>query len=99
MNFKTPLQLYLWLINMVVNFLLCLFYPGCGLNVTNSDPTTCLNDIVKAYSEEHSVSLAPLSLEQVLAVTLNQLELLWNQFQKFGPASFLDEYYEKWLHR
>ena len=78
---------------------LLLSAQSCGVNVTNSQPTKCLNDIISEYNAEHTTQLPPLSMETVLAVTLNNFERIVKQFQEHGPSAFLDEYYDKWLHR
>jgi biotin--protein ligase len=66
---------------------------GCGLNVLNTRPSTCLQDLVKE----------PLEIEAVLAVILAEFEALYqeltsqeNVIDVFGV--FRERYYRHWLH-
>ncbi|XP_035770702.1 biotin--protein ligase-like [Neolamprologus brichardi] len=72
---------------------------GCGFNVTNSNPTVCINDLIQSYNLQHSCSLQPLSCAQLIARTVNCLEALIDNFQQGGPESVLPTYYKRWLHR
>lgn len=71
---------------------------GCGFNVTNSNPTVCINDLIQSYNLQHNCSLQPLSCAQLIARTVNCLEALIDSFQQGGPESVLPTYYKRWLH-
>ncbi|KAF7653192.1 hypothetical protein LDENG_00086190 [Lucifuga dentata] len=71
---------------------------GCGFNVSNSNPTICINDLVHQHNAQHGCSLQPLSADQLIARTLNCLEGLITSFQQGGPDAILPIYYKRWLH-
>ncbi|XP_033111673.1 biotin--protein ligase-like [Anneissia japonica] len=71
---------------------------GCGFNVSNSDPTICINDLVSRHNQEHGTSLLPLTRELLIARTLTYMEKIIEDFQMFGKESFLPGYYKQWLH-
>ncbi|KAG7515365.1 biotin-protein ligase isoform X1 [Solea senegalensis] len=71
---------------------------GCGFNVTNSNPTICINDLIQQHNMEHHCSLQPLSCAQLIARTVNCLDALFKNFQKGGPDAVLPTYYKRWLH-
>ena len=72
---------------------------GCGINVTNSNPTVCINDLIQQYNRQHKCSLQPLSCSQLIARTVSCLEVLISSFQQGGPDAVLPTYYKRWLHR
>jgi biotin--protein ligase len=65
---------------------------GIGLNVSNTAPTTSLN----ALCLQHS--LAPMTVEKLLASILARFETLHLRFCSVGFAPLMDEYYSHWLH-
>lgn len=69
------------------------------MNITNSQPTTCINDAIAQHNAEHGTNLGPFSMEQFIALTLNKMEVLVRAFQLGGPDTMLPEYYKYWLHR
>ncbi|XP_026183436.1 biotin--protein ligase [Mastacembelus armatus] len=71
---------------------------GCGFNVTNSNPTVCINDLIQQYNIQHNCSLKPLSCAQLIARTVSCLEVLISSFQTGGPDTVLPIYYKRWLH-
>nr|XP_057942159.1 biotin--protein ligase [Doryrhamphus excisus] len=71
---------------------------GCGFNVSNSDPTACINDFIQQYNIQHNCNLQPLSCAQLIARTVNCLEALMDRFQQGGPDAVLPMYYKRWLH-
>lgn len=71
---------------------------GCGFNVTNSNPTVCINDLIQQHNRQHNCSLQPLSCSQLIARTVNYLEELISSFQQGGPDAVLPTYYKRWLH-
>ncbi|XP_040908103.1 biotin--protein ligase [Toxotes jaculatrix] len=71
---------------------------GCGFNVTNSNPTVCINDLIQQYNMQHNCSLQPLCCAQLIARTVTCLEALISSFQLGGPDAVLPTYYKRWLH-
>ncbi len=68
---------------------------GIGINVSNSAPTTCLNDLLAQAHPQAS----PLTQEKLLASFLNDFEESVDLFlggHGFGP--FLPKYIQTWLH-
>lgn len=70
-----------------------------GVNLTNSKPTISINEIISQYNKEHNTNLEPLVLGEILARTVNNIEILIDDFQDNGSDSFLTNYYKHWLHR
>ncbi|VDM54190.1 unnamed protein product [Angiostrongylus costaricensis] len=66
---------------------------GAGINVANSRPTVCLNDMVPDGSS------TKFSVEEVIAETLNCFEYWLNMCEIKGQAEVLKTYYRFWLHR
>lgn len=75
-------------------------FIGCGMNVSNSQPTLCINDIAKVVSCKFNTTQALCSLtpEEVIAKVLNEIEFLVATFQSGGSKTVLQEYYKYWLH-
>lgn len=68
----------------------------------NSEPTTCINDIIILQREDkhtYEQKLKKLSREQLLARILNAVERFMEDFQLNGPKNILTKYYKRWLHR
>lgn len=74
-------------------------FPGCGVNVSNSQPTICVNDIIQLHNAERGSNLTTLSTSQVLATAVSAMETTLTQFQKKGHLDFCQQYYKYWLHR
>ncbi|XP_036896515.1 biotin--protein ligase isoform X2 [Sturnira hondurensis] len=71
---------------------------GCGFNVTNSNPTVCINDLITAYNREHGAGLEPLRPDCLIARAVTALEQLIDRFQDGGPHAVLPLYYRYWAH-
>lgn len=71
---------------------------GCGFNVSNSNPTVCINDLIAQHNRQHNTGLQLLSSAQLIARTLTSLEGLITAFQNGGPDAVLPIYYKRWLH-
>ncbi|ORY94472.1 biotin-protein ligase [Syncephalastrum racemosum] len=66
---------------------------GCGVNLSNPQPTVSINDIIQQHGR------ARLTSEDVLAGILVQFEKYYTQFCEEGMGPwFLDTYYARWLH-
>uniref|UniRef100_A0AAG5CRV5 BPL/LPL catalytic domain-containing protein n=1 Tax=Anopheles atroparvus TaxID=41427 RepID=A0AAG5CRV5_ANOAO len=72
---------------------------GVGLNLSNSKPTLCVNDIIAQYNTKHSKILPLLSYEKTFALIFNKLEELYDRVQREGVQSLQEEYYRLWLHQ
>ncbi|XP_076815831.1 biotin--protein ligase-like [Clavelina lepadiformis] len=73
----------------------CIASIGCGVNIANSKPTVCVNDILR---EKYSIDKI-LTCQEVIALTVTQLENIIEDFQQNGPETFLKLYYKYWIHR
>ncbi|XP_006862629.1 PREDICTED: biotin--protein ligase [Chrysochloris asiatica] len=71
---------------------------GCGVNVTNSNPTICINDLVTEYNKQHRTDLKALRADLLIARTATELEKLISTFQDNGPNGVLPLYYKYWIH-
>ncbi|KAJ9584247.1 hypothetical protein L9F63_021409 [Diploptera punctata] len=71
---------------------------GCGVNLDNETPTTCINDMIKQLNATSSDKLALLSREKLLALTFTQLEGLLHAVDAGQMHKVLDQYYSYWLH-
>jgi biotin--protein ligase len=67
---------------------------SCGLNISNSIPTVCVNELLTRSGHP------TITMEEALAQSLYQLDQLWIQFLNTGAFSgtLLDLYYQHWLH-
>jgi biotin--protein ligase len=66
---------------------------GCGINVLNSKPSTCLQDLGEEKIE----------MELVLALILEEFETLYQELVKANLSfdcfsTFRERYYQHWLH-
>lgn len=72
------------------------FLSGLGINLNNTKPTCCINDIIK----EHNPKLETFEHERLLALTLNHLEVIYENIKNTNDFSeFYELYYKYWLHR
>ncbi|XP_032888335.1 biotin--protein ligase isoform X2 [Amblyraja radiata] len=71
---------------------------GCGFNVTNSNPTICINDIIQQHNKVHGTHLQLLRTDQLMARTVTVLENLISTFQTEGANGVLPLYYKRWVH-
>ena len=71
------------------------------MNVTNKDPTVCINDLVQRLNDLDSRSKRePLSVEELIARSVSVLEELVDKFEsEEGRRLILNQYYTHWLHR
>uniref|UniRef100_A0A2S2NYB8 Biotin--protein ligase n=2 Tax=Schizaphis graminum TaxID=13262 RepID=A0A2S2NYB8_SCHGA len=71
---------------------------GCGVNLNNSLPTTCINDIIIEHNANSHNQLNTLTYEQYFATVFTELERLLNQVQNGNVDIIFDLYYKYWLH-
>jgi len=72
------------------NFMRCII--SAGLNVANSNPTICINDMLPTDSGKQ------LTVEETLAEIMNKFELYVNLFVNRGKKEFIEVYQTFWLH-
>ncbi|GAO52133.1 biotin-protein ligase [Saitoella complicata NRRL Y-17804] len=77
---------------------------GCGINTTNSAPTTSLNHVLEAHNTERRRAgrgtLPPIRMEKLLARIMVKLEDMYTIFaySTRGFRAFESLYYDRWLH-
>lgn len=77
---------------------------GCGVNLSNSSPTVCINDLIRQHNSQLSAAdrrkpLAELGYERLLALVFTELERLFVAVQDGGDLQQLYELYDRlWLH-
>ncbi|XP_059610986.1 uncharacterized protein LOC132257934 [Phlebotomus argentipes] len=73
---------------------------GCGFNLDNSNPTLCLNDLIREQNVQTKGKLPLLHYERMLALMFNEIERIFNTVQDGSPGlDYLYElYYKFWLH-
>lgn len=71
---------------------------GVGINLNNSNPTTCINDLIKEYNIKHNKQLPEIQFERYFALVFNEIEQLLNVVQRDNLDYFYDQYYQIWLH-
>uniref|UniRef100_A0A1L8E040 Putative biotin holocarboxylase synthetase/biotin-protein ligase n=1 Tax=Nyssomyia neivai TaxID=330878 RepID=A0A1L8E040_9DIPT len=73
---------------------------GCGINLDNSTPTLCLNDLIREHNKVTNTNLPLLRYEHVLAQIFNEIERIFRRVQDGtnGLEYLYDLYYKFWLH-
>ncbi|XP_034662884.1 biotin--protein ligase isoform X4 [Drosophila subobscura] len=73
---------------------------GSGINLNNSKPTLCINDMIREHNNtEASLNKLPLlKYEQFIAMIFNEIERLLAEIQNGDFESFYALYYSIWLH-
>ncbi|KAK4048390.1 biotin holocarboxylase synthetase [Microbotryomycetes sp. JL221] len=71
---------------------------GCGVNLSNSKPTTSVNEIIARHNADHETHLSLVQPEQLLARICAQLDEMWPTFVERGFEPFVDQYLSRWLH-
>jgi len=66
---------------------------GVGLNVDNSQPTTCLNDLMREYGAN-----ALFTREALVAGIVHRVQAMLPAVGRNGFGGFEAEYYRAWLH-
>lgn len=57
-----------------------------------------LNDCIFLHNQERDAELETLSVEKLLSLTLNKLEMLLKLYQEWGLSAVEDLYYQYWMH-
>jgi biotin--protein ligase len=76
-----------------------MYLTGCGVNLSNQNPTVCINDLIERINKENNTSLRPIPYEKYFAIVFNEIERIYFDVQKKGIDGFTDLYYKHWLHR
>ncbi|KAK2583668.1 hypothetical protein KPH14_009599 [Odynerus spinipes] len=71
---------------------------GVGVNLSNSTPTCCINDLIEEYNKVHKTKLPPLSYERYFALVFSEIEYLLNIVQSGNMDYFFQYYYKYWMH-
>lgn len=72
---------------------------GVGINLSNSNPTVCINDLIKDYNLRFNKKVPKLTYEKTLANIFTEIEQLYDNVQNEGMDEFFKSYYQHWLHR
>ncbi|EDV92861.1 biotin--protein ligase isoform X2 [Drosophila grimshawi] len=72
---------------------------GSGINLNNSKPTICINDMIKEYNARMPIAKLPLlKYEQFIALIFNEIEGILAEVQNGDFKHFYALYYDLWLH-
>jgi biotin--protein ligase len=71
---------------------------GLGVNLSNSTPTTCINDLIRDYNKQSAGSLKELTYEKTLAIIFNEIESILDRIQGGDINHLYELYYGCWLH-
>ncbi|KAK9874227.1 hypothetical protein WA026_002579 [Henosepilachna vigintioctopunctata] len=71
---------------------------GCGINLSNTEPTISLNDYIEQYNKTMNTDLQKLSHEKYFALVFNEIEDLYDIVQNDNLDHFYDLYYKHWIH-
>lgn len=71
---------------------------GCGVNLSNQNPTICINDLIEKLNKKNESTVPPLSYEKYFAVVFNEIERLYKIVQNDGFEELMHLYYSYWLH-
>lgn len=106
LGIKWPNDLYMFsavkiggiVVSTIVEEKIAIVNVGCGINLNNENPTTCLNNVIKRYNKEHSKNLPPFIYEEFIAGIFNEIERIFDIVQK-GDLDYFYKLYDKfWLH-
>lgn len=73
-------------------------FLGVGVNLSNSVPTCCINDVIAEYNKIHKTNLPFLSYERYFALVFSEIEYLLDIVQSGNIDYFFQVYYKFWLH-
>ncbi|XP_014784964.1 biotin--protein ligase [Octopus bimaculoides] len=78
-------------------------FIGAGLNVSNHNPTMCINDLIKLENKMRILNemdvLPELSKEKIISRTITTFEQIMAKFNSKGPGDFENLLYKYWIHR
>lgn len=71
---------------------------GCGINLDNEKPTTCINSMISEYNMINRTNIPILKYEEFIALTFNEIERILEKVKSGDFDNFYELYYEHWLH-
>uniref|UniRef100_A0A034W455 Biotin--protein ligase n=1 Tax=Bactrocera dorsalis TaxID=27457 RepID=A0A034W455_BACDO len=71
---------------------------GCGINLDNEKPTTCINSIIVKYNQTNRTNIPILKYEEFIALTFNEIENILEKVKSGDFDYFYELYHEHWLH-
>lgn len=71
---------------------------GCGINLDNLLPTTCINELIRLSNAEKKTELPPIAYEEFFAIIFNEIESVYNLVQGGDLDLLFELYYKYWLH-
>lgn len=74
-------------------------FVGCGINLNNNNPTTCVNNVIKRHNDQNKTELPLVTYEGFFASVFNEIESLYDLVQNGQTEYLFDLYYKYWLHR
>lgn len=86
------------IINSILNQSTSIINAGCALNVSNSAPTTCINDLIRTFNTTNKKNVPELTYEKSFAIIFNEIERILNEVQKGNFGNLYTLYYQYWLH-
>lgn len=69
---------------------------GIGLNISNSEPTTCLQDLIKEKYGEKDMPI--ITREEILSVYFREFDEIYEKYKIQGFRPLIPEYLDNWLH-
>lgn len=87
------------IVNSMVESTVAICNIGCGINLKNPEPTTCINSIIRKYNEDNGTKLDEIPYEKLFAITFTELERIYNIIQQDNINYLYELYYKYWLHR
>lgn len=76
-----------------------LLFLGCGVDLSNPNPTMSINELIRLHNEEYNTNLDIIPYEKFFALVFNETERIYKVVQKGDIDYLYDLYYKYWLHR
>ncbi|KAH9812402.1 hypothetical protein DFH28DRAFT_1084265 [Melampsora americana] len=87
------------LVNGSFNLRECVMIIGCGINNSNAQPSTSLDEVIDKYNEANpNANLKRLSHEDLIAGILTTFDTMMKEFLIKGFKPFENRYLSTWLH-
>lgn len=87
------------IVNSMVEQSVAVCNIGCGINLNNAVPTTCIKSVITKYNQDNGTQLPDISFEKFLALTFTELERIFNTVQNDNLDYLFELYYKYWLHK
>lgn len=72
---------------------------GCGINLDNEKPTTCINTMIGQYNKTNRTNIPTLKYEEFIALTFNEIESILEKVKSGDFDYFYELYHKYWLHK